>query len=512
MADTATSASGYRQASPLAVSVSVMLATIMVILDMTVVNVNLHEMMGALGANSDQITWVLTSYIVAEAVIIPLGGVLGQRFGRKNLMMGSVLGFMIASAACGQAHDLTEMVLFRIIQGVFAASIVPISQSIMVDTFPPEARGRAMAFWGIGIMLGPILGPTLGGFISDHLSWRWVFYINVPIGVLNLYLLQISLPKGNPRPAKADWYGAALLALGVGSLQAMLDQGNSKDWFHSSEIQIMAALAVFGLLAFVWRSWGRADAVLRLNLLKNRNLAASSFMIMTFGLGMFGTIALQPIMLSELFGYPPETTGLVMAPRGFATAIGMFAISNLITKVDARYLVAIGLVLAGTGSYLMSIVNLDANSFYFYAPTMVQGLGMGMMFVPLSTLAFGTLQKDDTDFASGIYNLARTIGSSIGISVAATVLTHKIAQAQTQLSADITPTNPAVRDWLNALHLPFGSPEANGLLFQKMSEQAMMMGFVHTFLFIATSFVFLFPLVFLLQGPKKGRKPASGGH
>lgn len=510
MAESASPTSGYRQASPLAVSVSVMLATIMVILDMTVVNVNLHEMMGALGANSDQITWVLTSYIVAEAVIIPLGGVLGRRFGRKNLMMGSVLGFMIASAACGQAHDLTEMVLFRVIQGVFAASIVPISQSIMVDTFPPAARGRAMAFWGIGIMLGPILGPTLGGFISDHMSWRWVFYINVPIGVLNLYLLQISLPKGNPRETRADWYGAALLALGIGALQAMLDQGNERDWFHSGIIQVLAGTAIFGLIAFIWRSWGRKDAVLRLDLLKNRNLAASSFMIMAFGLGMFGTIALQPIMLSELFGYPPETTGMVMAPRGFATAVGMFAISGLIARVDARFLVAIGLVLSGIGSYLMSTVNLDANAFWFYAPPMVQGLGMGMMFVPLSTLAFGTLQKDDTDFASGIYNLARTIGSSIGISVAATVLTHKVAQAQTQLSADITPTNPALHDWLNALHVPFGSAQANALLFEKMNEQALMNGFVHTFLFIATSFLFLFPLVFLLQGPKKCRASMSG--
>jgi DHA2 family multidrug resistance protein len=509
MAAGATIAASPTGTSPVAVSVSVMLATVMVILDMTVVNVNLVDMMGALGATSDQITWVLTSYIVAEAVIIPLGGVLAERFGRKRLLLASVSGFILASALCGQAGSLTEMVFFRILQGVFAASIVPVSQSVMVDTFPPEKRGRAMAIWGIGIMLGPILGPTLGGYISDHLSWRWVFYINVPIGLFNLYLLSVSLTETRRRPASADWFGAFLLMVGVGSLQAMLDQGNQRNWFDSGVIQALAAFAAAGLIAFVWRSLGRNDAVLRLGLLADRNLATASAMIMTFGLGMFGTIALQPIMMGQLFGYPAETIGFVMAPRGLAAAAGMFAVAGLINRFDPRYLVMTGLVLSATGSFMMGWLNLQADAFWIILPSMVQGLGMGMIFVPLSTLAFATLSPGQTDYGSGIFNLSRTIGSSIGISIASTVVTHETAVARAALVDNIVPTNGNMLAWLERMHVPVGSPEAAALLSQQLSMQSAMLGFVHTFVFIAGSFILLSPLVFLLRRSGGGRQDAT---
>ena len=476
-----------------------MLATIMVILDMTVVNVNLNEMMGALGANSDQITWVLTSYIVAEAVVIPLGGVLARRFGRRTLMIGSITGFVVSSALCGQAGTLAEMVTFRVMQGAFAASIVPVSQSIMVDTFPAEERGRAMAIWGIGIMLGPILGPTLGGYISQHLSWRWVFYINVPLGLLNLALLFSVLNETKREPVSADWFGAFLLMLGVGSLQALLDQGNQRNWFSSDLIRLLAAVAVVALAVFVWRSLGRKDAVLRIGLLADRNLATASLMILTFGLGMFGTIALQPIMMSSIYGYPPETIGFVMAPRGLAAAVGMFAVAGLIKRIDPKYLVLVGLMFSAAGSYMMGWLTPQADSFWIIMPSLVQGVGMGMIFVPLSTLAFATLPGDLTDFGSGIFNLSRTIGSSIGISIASTILTHSIAIARNGLAADLVPSSPNLQTWLGRAGLDPASPEAAGLLAAHLGTQSVLLGFIHTFVFIAGSFLLLAPMVLLLR-------------
>ncbi|MCB1740814.1 MAG: DHA2 family efflux MFS transporter permease subunit [Gammaproteobacteria bacterium] len=500
-----------RGANPVLVSITVMLATVMVILDMTVVNVNLDEMMGALGANADQITWVLTSYIVAEAVTIPLGGVLALRLGRKRLMSVCVTGFIITSALCGQAASLTEMVVFRVLQGAFAASIVPVSQSIMIDTFAPEARGRAMAVWGIGIMLGPILGPTLGGYISQHLSWRWVFYINVPVGLLNLVLIAIVLEQTRRENARADWFGAVLLMAGVGALQALLDQGNQRNWFASPLIQGLALVSVVSLTAFVWRSLGRDDAVLRLALLRDRNLRTASLMMMAFGLGMFGTIALQPIMLSQLFGYPTQTVGLVMAPRGLAAALGMFLVAVSANRIEPRYMVGVGLMLAAMGSYMMGWLNLQADAFWFVLPSLVQGMGMGMIFVPLSTLAFASLPPAQTDFGSGLFNLSRTVGSSIGISAASTLLTHSIAVARSGLVTSLTPSNPNLSLWLDRVGPGPSATHAMATLERMLETQSAMLGFIHTFVLIAFSFVLLAPLLLLFRpsGRRGGDAMAS---
>jgi DHA2 family multidrug resistance protein len=483
-------------------SATVMLATIMVIIDMTVVNVNLAEMMGALGATADQITWTLTSYIVAAAATIPLSGVLASRFGRKRLMLVSVAGFVVSSALCGQASTLTMMILFRVAQGSFGASIIPVSQAVMVDAFPPERRGRAMAIWGIGIMLGPILGPTLGGYISQHLSWRWVFYINLPLGILSLVLLAFYMTETRRKRVPADWLGAVFLIAGIGCLQAMLDQGNQKDWLQSNLIQILLMGAAGGILAFLVRSLRRDDAVLQIRLLKDRNLATASFIVMAFGLGMFGTIALQPLMLANLFGYPAETIGFVMAPRGVAAAFGMFTVAALIERVDPRYLILTGIALSATGSFLMGWIDLQADAFWVVFPSLVQGFGMGMIFVPLTTLAFATLDRSQTDFGAGIFNLSRTIGSSIGISIASTALTRYTDAARVSLADNATPSNPNLLLWLGVRHLDINSAMAVDILRQQLTEQAAMIGFVNSFLFIAASFALLAPLVFLIRRPR----------
>jgi DHA2 family multidrug resistance protein len=457
-------------------------------------------MMGALGATPDQITWVLTSYIVASAVTIPLSGFLAERFGRRRLMLVSVAGFAFASMLCGQSQTLTQMVLFRLLQGAFGASVVPLSQAIMVDTFEAESRGKAMAIWGIGILLGPIMGPTVGGLITDHFGWRWVFYINVPIGLVNLALILASMKAAPRRAVTADWIGAVLLAVGIGCLQTLLDRGNQLDWLRSNFIIALAIASAAGITLFVMRSVNRADAILKIDLLKDRNLATATFMIMAFGVGMLSTIALQPIFLENLLGYPAGTAGLVMAPRGIAVAVGMASVAVLINRVEPRWLVLTGLSLAACGSYAMTWYNLDVDEFWIIAPGIVQGVGMGMIFVPLSTLAYRTLPRDATDQAASVFNLARTIGGSVGIAIAATVLTRQSQANWQALGGEINPYNPSLQDWLNGAGLSMSDPLAVQVLAQELARQSSMLGFIAAFVFITLSFLALIPFVLLLKG------------
>ncbi len=483
---------------------AVMLAVLMVVLDMTVVNVALPHMMGALGATSDQITWVLTSYIVASAVTIPLSGYLAERFGRRQVMLVSVGGFVLASALCGQSSTLTQMVFSRLLQGVFGASVIPVSQAIMVDTFDAKDRGKAMAIWGIGVLMGPILGPTVGGFITDHLGWRWVFYINVPIGMANLALILAYILPSPRRDATADWIGALQLAVGIGCLQTLLDRGNREDWLHSNFILFMAFASLLGLGLFVRRSLNRPTAVLQIDLLKDRNLAAATFMIMAFGIGMMSTIVLQPIFLEHLLGYPASTAGLVMAPRGIAVAVGMASVAVLINRIEPRVLVLAGLTLSAAGSYAMTWYNLDIDLKWIILPGIVQGIGMGMIFVPLSTLAYQTLPAAATDQAASVFNLARTIGGSIGIAISATVLTRESQASWSVLGARINPYDPALAQWLETTGLSVSDPNTAAVLGREITRQATMLGFLSAFHFVALSFLALIPFVLLLSGKTRG--------
>lgn len=485
------------------IAITVMLTTIMVILDMTIVNVALPDMMASLGATSDQITWVLTSYIVMEAIMIPLTGFLVKLFGRKRLMLLSVAGFITASALCGQASSLQEMVLFRLLQGFFGASVVPLSQSIMVDAFPKKDRGVAMALWGIGIMLGPILGPTLGGYITEHLGWRWVFYINLPVGLLNIFMIWMALQSEKGHKNSVDWFGAAVMAAGIGSLQILLDQGNEKSWFHSGMIQTLAVVSTISLAVFVSRSWGRRDSIVHLQLFKDRNLAVASFMMFVFGLGLFGTIALQPIMFERLFNYSAELTGLVMAPRGLAAMAGMFIVSRLINRIDLRLIILTGFIFSSTGTWMLSQMNLQATPLDYIANGLVQGLGLGMIFVPLSTLAYETIASSESSEAAGLFNLARTLGSSVGISVATAVLTRADHMSENGLRSYITAANPATNQWLSAQGLTLDSTKAVSVLSREVEQQALMVAFNDTFWIITLSFIALTPLLLLIRQSKK---------
>jgi MFS transporter, DHA2 family, multidrug resistance protein len=484
-------------------SVSVLLAVLMVILDMTVVNVALPHMMGALGATPDEITWVITSYIVAEAVVIPISGFLAARFGRKPVVIVSVTGFVVASMLCGQSTTLAQMVCFRLLQGAFGASVIPLSQAVMVDTFAAADRGKAMAIWGIGILLGPIMGPTIGGFITDHLDWRWVFYVNLPIGIINLLLLAAYLKQTPRSSASADWTGALLLALGVGALQMLLDRGNIEDWMQSNFIVCLAIVSLVCSVAFVARSFRNPNAILEIDLLKDRNLATSTFMIMAFGVGMLSTIAMQPLFLEHMLGYPASTAGLLMAPRGIAVAVGMSLVATLITRIEPRWLVLVGLTLATAGSYAMTRYNLDISLPWIVGPGIVQGVGMGMIFVPLSTLAYQTLPRQASDQAASIFNLARTVGGSVGVAIAATVLTRTSESNWQTLGSSINPYNPALHAWLDATGSSVSDPKTMQIIGLEVARQATLLGFIEAFGFVTLSFLVLIPLVLLL-------KPTSG--
>ena len=480
-------------------SVAVLLAVLMVILDMTVVNVALPHMMGALGATPDQITWVITSYIVAEAVVIPTSGFLAARFGRKPVIVVSVIGFVIASMLCGQATTLAQMVCFRLLQGAFGASVIPLSQAVMVDTFSAADRGKAMAIWGIGILLGPIMGPTIGGFITDHLDWRWVFYINLPIGIINLLLLGAFLKQTPRSRVTADWTGALLLAVGVGALQMLLDRGNTEDWLRSNLIVGLVIVSLACTIAFLIRSVRNPNAILKIDLLKDRNLATATFMIMAFGVGMLSTIALQPLFLEHMLGYPAAAAGLLMAPRGIAVAVGMSLVATLITRVEPRWLVLTGLTFAAAGSYAMTWYNLDVDMAWIVAPGIVQGVGMGMIFVPLSTLAYQTLPKQSSDQAASIFNLARTMGGSVGVAIAATVLTRTSQLNWQSLGAGINPYNPAFGTWLDVSGSSATDPNTMQHLAMEVARQATLLGFIEAFGFVTLSFLVLIPLVLLLK-------------
>jgi MFS transporter, DHA2 family, multidrug resistance protein len=492
------------------ISVTVMISTVMVVLDITIVNVALPHMMGSLGAGPEQITWVLTSYLVTSAAVMPLTGYLAGRLGRKRLLLGAIVGFVGASALCGISGSLTEIVLFRVLQGAFGAPLVPLSQSLMVDTFPPEERGRAMAIWGIGVMVGPIMGPTLGGYLTQHFEWRWIFYINVPVGIIALLLGSAVLRETVRRAARTDWTGLGLMATGIGALQVVLDRGNQENWFSSRLITVLALIAAAALGGFVLRGWGNSRNIVNLELFRDRNFAAASLMIGVFGLGLFGTIALQPMMLERLLGYPAETTGLVMAPRGLASAVSMMLVGRLITRRDPRKMVAFGALLGGLGTAVMGHYNLEISPGWVVWPSVIQGLGMGMLFVPLSTVAFETLPVETSAEAAGLFSLIRTIGGSIGISVVTTVLTRQGQVSWHNLGGDLDPFSPALRPWLAAHGLQLTDPLAPQLLAQELYRQSSMVAFTDVFWLVTFSFLASLPLIAFLQRPKHQRSPAQG--
>jgi DHA2 family multidrug resistance protein len=488
------------------ITVSVMLATVMQVVDTTIVNVALPHMQGSMAATQDQISWVLTSYIVAAAILTPLTGVLAERFGRKRLFAAAVIGFTLASMLCGAATSLTQLVVFRALQGALGASLVPLSQAVLLDTYPREKHGSAMALWGMGVMVGPILGPTLGGYLTEYYSWRWAFYINLPVGVLALLGIAAFVPEATAREKRGfDFFGFALLSIAIGALQLMLDRGNALDWFDSTEVLLEAATAALAFYLFLTHMFTADKPFIEPGLFADRNFVAGILLMFTVGVLLLATMALLPPFLQSLLGFPVITAGYVLAPRGAGTMVAMMVVGGLVGKVDTRVLVLAGLALMGWSLHAMTQWNADIGVAEIVYTGIAQGVGLGFIFVPLSTIAFATLAPRYRNEGTAMFSLIRNLGSSVGISLVMTVLGHEIQRSHAALSTSINP----LRDAFQAPGVPplwnLSTELGRAALDAEVSRQALTIAYLNDFRFMLYLCLLTLPLLLLLRSQRVNR-------
>jgi MFS transporter, DHA2 family, multidrug resistance protein len=503
-----------RPVNPWLVAVAVMFATFMEVLDTTVVNVSLPHIAGTLSATVEESTWALTSYLVANAIILPLTGWLATYFGRKRLLMASVIGFTAASFLCGLSPNLATLVFFRIVQGATGGAMQPLSQAVLLEAFPPHERGKAMGFWGLGIVSAPILGPVLGGWLTDSYSWRWIFYINIPVGIVSLIMTKLFIfdpPYMKRQSESIDYWGIGLLALGIGALQIVLDVGQREDWFQSSVIVMLAVLSAVALVAFVFLELRIDHPVVDLRVFKVRTYSAGVFLMTTLGFVLYGSLVLLPIMLQTLLGYPSVQAGFAMAPRGIGSFIGMPAIGLLIAKVDPRKLVMTGLIAAGLTLLWLGQLSLNAGYWNIFWPQFAQGLGVAMVFVPLTTISMDPIPRERMGNATSLFNLMRNLGGGIGIATTATLLARRSQSNAVTLGANINAYNPAARSMLAASRDAFiragadpatATNQALVAMSGIVHRQAAMIAFVEIFRLLGVIFLLLIPLVFVMKRPK----------
>jgi MFS transporter, DHA2 family, multidrug resistance protein len=424
------------------ITVCLMAATLMQALDSTIANVALPYMQGSLAATSDQITWVLTSYVIAAAIMTAPVGWLAMRFGRKQLFIACLAGFTVASMACGAAQSLPQMVLFRLAQGVFGAALVPLSQATLLDIYPMEQRGQAMAIWGMGVMVGPILGPTLGGYLTEFYNWRWVFYVNLPFGIMAIAGLVIFMPRGEPNSGmRFDWTGFMALALGVGALQMMLDRGETKDWFGSREIIVEAVLAGTGLYLFLVHIFTAEKPFIPPRIFRNGNYSSASGLMFSIGVVLLASSALLAPFLQTLAGYPVESAGLIMAPRGIGTMVAMMMVGRLTARMDPRKLMGFGVLVMSWSFWRMSTWTPDVGEQEIIFTIVIQGFAMGFVFVPMQVMAFATLDPALRGDGTALLSLFRNIGSAIGVSITELMLARNQQIVHAALASVITPFN-----------------------------------------------------------------------
>jgi DHA2 family multidrug resistance protein len=489
---------------PIPLVIAVVMTAVLEVLDITIVNVSIPHLLGAFAVTTDQITWVLTSYIVAAAVVMPLTGYLSNWLGRRRLLFLSITGFIVSSALCGMAWNLESMVLFRLAQGIFGAPLVPLSQGILLDAFPREKHGQALAIFGLGIMVAPVIGPALGGYLTETYSWRMVFYINIPIGLIALLLAVGYLPKRPFADIKTDWVGMGLLVLAVGALQFVLDQGQARDWFNSKVIVAGTIVSIFAGAAFFIRGWNRAGNIIDLSLLKDRNFVAGTLAITAYGISLFGWMAIMPFFSQRLLGYPAATAGTLFIPRGIVSAITLAITGGILIRMfDARHLVIAGLVMTAIGTLPMAYFSLYVDYWGIATPGMLAGIGTGLFFVPLTAVAFANIRQEQYDEASGVYSLMRGIGGSAGIAVVSWLFVRQTQIHFNELTAHITPYNRDVVPYLGQYGLSPRSPEAAPLIVHEIGRQAQMLAFNDIFWFIAMVTLAIIPLIFLMKRPEK---------
>ncbi|NOZ43539.1 MAG: DHA2 family efflux MFS transporter permease subunit [Alphaproteobacteria bacterium] len=482
------------------ITIAVMLGTTMQVLDTTIANVALPSMMGDLGASPDTVTWVLTSYIVAAAIMTPVTGWLSDRLCRREFFLISIAGFTITSMMAGLSWNLGSIVMFRLIQGMFGAAIVPLSQTFMLEINPKEKHGPAMAIWGAGIMVGPIIGPTLGGWLTDVLNWRWVFFINLPIGILSFLGSAAYLPRAVKRLRGFDFFGFAMLSLGVGALQMLLDRGNVVDWFSSIETWIELGLSITGFWVFTVHLVTAKDTFIDAHIFRDRNLVTGLGFIFVVGIILLASLVLLPPMLEHIFHYSSTTTGFVMAPRGIGTMISMLIVGQLILIIDVRVLVMTGLALIAWSLHIMTQFTPQMDDSLVIISGVIQGLGLGLVFVPLSTITLATLDKKFRTDGASLFSLVRNIGSGIGISIVTVLMTRNTQVNHMELSEHITPYNPLLQQLSPAAAA--GNPTALSVVDLLVQQQALLIAYIDDFRFMMLLTLSVIPLVLLLRVPK----------
>jgi len=506
------------------VAVSVMFATFMEVLDTTVVNVSLPHISGSLDATIDESTWALTSYLVANAIILPLTGWLANQFGRKRLLMLSVTGFTIASFFCGLAPNLKFLIFFRIVQGLTGGCLQPLSQAVLLEAFAPQDRGKAMAFWGLGIVVAPILGPVLGGWLTDSYSWRWVFYVNIPVGIASLIMTHLFVFDPHyigRRAARIDYWGIGLLALGIGALQIFLDKGQEDDWFESHFMTTLAVLAAIALVAFIIREMFADEPVIHLKVFKDRTYSTGVFLMTMLGFVLFGSLVLLPILMQTLLGYPALEAGIALSPRGMGSFLAMPVIGLILNRFGPRRLLGYGLAGGALTLFWYGRLNLDAGYWDFFWPQFIQGIALALLFVPLTTITMGLIPKEEMGNATSIFNLMRNIGGSTGIAVATTMLARREQNLINFFGAGINPYSPGARSLLYRLRSSFmargtdsytATRRAYAAAFALVQRQASMLSFIQIFRFLGIVFLIMIPLIFLMKNPKHGTGPVTAGH
>ena len=486
------------------ITLSIMLATIMSSLDTTIANVALPHIQGSVSASQDQITWVLTSYIVAAAIMTPLTGWLAGRVGRKIVFMVSVGGFTFASALCGLANSLVEIVLFRLLQGLFGAALIPLSQAVLLDINPPERHGQAMALWGAGAILGPILGPALGGYLTDNFSWRWVFFINLPVGIMAFTGILLFIREHKQTDLRPfDFFGFATLAIAIGAFQLFLDRGQTQDWFSSTEVQIECAVAALSLFLFIVQMVTAKRPFVDASLFKDGNFITASIFGFFIGILLFSSLALLPPFMENLLGYSVVTTGLVSVPRGLGSFVAMFAVGQLVGRFDVRLIIFVGLCFTALSAWQMAQFSLIMSAVPIMISGICSGLGTGLIFVPLSTLAFATIAPHQRTEAAGLFTLSRNIGSSAGISIMSALLSRNTDIVHSGLVEHIRPDNPLAHPPFVSSMMNFVSQRGLALLDALATQQAAMVAYIDDFKLMLWITIFAMPMLLLMRPPRR---------
>jgi DHA2 family multidrug resistance protein len=514
----------HRHVNPWIIAISVMFATFMEVLDTTVVNVSLPHIAGSLSASIDEATWALTSYLVANAIILPMTGWLASAFGRKRLLMLSVIGFTASSFLCGLAPTLSTLIVFRVLQGATGGCMQPLSQAVLLEAFPPEDRGKAMGFWGLGIVVAPILGPVLGGWLTDSYSWRWVFYINIPVGITSIVMTKLFIFDPDylrQQHRKIDYWGIGMLAVGIGALQILLDKGQEADWFASSAMTALAVTSAVSIGALIYHELTTENPVVDLRVFKARSYAVGVFLMTVLGFVLYGSMVLLPIMLQTLLGYPPLQAGIAMAPRGIGSFFMMPMTGIMTGRFDPRKLLATGLIVGGMTLLYLSLLNLQAGYWDIFWPQLIQGAGMSLLFVPLTTVSMDPIPRERMGNATSLFNLMRNIGGSVGIATTGTLIARHNQSLTSLFGANVTPYSPAAQRALAGLRAAFiargddsftASSRAYTSLFGLVQRQATMVSFVGIFQMLGVLFIALLPLVLLMKRPQRGGRPAAAAH